>query len=101
MYNLYNMFINLKKLSTESELPSDDYMTYLQHFYNLKETPLSVKNAAYMEYIEAIYKYLFEFIKKSQPLFDRGKYDQEIRIIDYNQYEQNISMIFPEQLITS
>eukprot|EP00826_Nyctotherus_ovalis_P058615 TRINITY_DN8073_c0_g2_i3.p1 TRINITY_DN8073_c0_g2~~TRINITY_DN8073_c0_g2_i3.p1 ORF type:complete len:240 (+),score=100.43 TRINITY_DN8073_c0_g2_i3:575-1294(+) len=94
MYALYNMFINMKKVEKEFQLPSDDYMTYLQHFQRLKEIPLSLKNSEYMEYIEAVYKYLFEFIKKSQPLFDRSKYDQEIRIIDYNQYELNISMIF-------
>jgi len=94
MYNLYNMFINLKKISKKYELPSDDYMTYLQNFYNLKDIPLSIKNETYVEYIEAVYKYLFEFIKKSQPLFDRTKYDQEIRVIDYNQYEQAISTVF-------
>ena len=90
MYELYNMFINLKKVSKQIQMPSDDYMSYLQNFYRLKEIPLDLKNEIYIQYIEAVYKYLFDFIKKSQPLFDRSRYDFEIKIIDYVKYEQDI-----------
>ena len=79
MYHLYNMFINLKKILREAKMESGDYLNYLQNFFKLKDIPLHLKDSTYISYIEAIHQYLFEFVKKSQPLVNHEKFEQENR----------------------
>ncbi len=56
-------------------------MDYLQNLSLLNKIPLCLKDKAYMEYIEALYEYLSAFVRKSQPLLDYGKYEQDMSMV--------------------
>jgi len=87
MYHLYNAFINLKKLQKEDPKKPNfeigDYLNYLQNLHKLKEIPLSLKDAPYVNYIDSLYNYLTGFIKKSQPLLDYEKFESDISNIGF------------------
>jgi len=59
-------------------IKADDYISYLQEYWKLHEIPLIRKDAQYMVYIESLYQYLSSFIRKSLPLMDYDKFEQDI-----------------------
>ena len=81
MLSLYTDFINLKKIMKTNIIKADDYISYLQNFSKLKQIPLHLKDSSYISYIERVQQYLSDFVRKSQPLMDHAKFEQEISIL--------------------
>eukprot|EP01132_Coremiostelium_polycephalum_P005709 gene5709-7104_t len=67
LYEIYEEYINLKSVTTRI-----DYVTYLLQFYTFdySNDQSRFKDIKYKDYLNKLYKYLIDFIERTQPLFD-------------------------------
>jgi splicing factor 3A subunit 3 len=78
LHTLYMQFCNIKKLKKLNAIKADDYLTWLQNFDKVYLVPLYLKQSnKYEEYLKAICTYLSEFFKKSQPLIEWNKIEEQ------------------------
>ena len=78
MHNLYLQFCNIKKLRQHNSIKSEDYLTWIQNFDKLYLVPLYLKNSTkYEQYLVNLKQYLTDYFKKTQPLVDFSKIEEQ------------------------
>lgn len=78
LHSLYQQFCNIKKLRQLNVIKSEDYLTWLQNFDKLYLVPLYLKNSTkYEEYLQSMKNYLVQYFKKTQPLVDWSKIEDQ------------------------
>lgn len=78
LHSLFLQFCNIKKLRKLNVIKCDDYLTWLQNFDKLQRVPLYLKGSKkYGEYLISLKYYLQSFFKKTQPLVDWSKIEEQ------------------------
>jgi splicing factor 3A subunit 3 len=85
LHPFFQQFINLTNVERV------DYIEYLERFSSFPDRD-SVKNQKYVEYVDSLCKYLVNFVKRTQPMYDIDAKAAEFEK-DFNQQWENGSFL--------
>ncbi|KAL0215120.1 hypothetical protein P9112_007304 [Eukaryota sp. TZLM1-RC] len=104
--HFHSIFLNLNSYFPEIDTTQVDYLAYLDLFYSFKRSDGSFvvtnRDDVYKNYVESVYNYLIDFIRRIRPLYNIEKLISELENHEYSDlisfYENSISHLAEHHL---